>query len=123
MNRFGRQVVHDGLDVDIRAGEVFGIVGGSGSGKSVLLRTMLGLQRPASGSVRIEGREVTNRPERELHDVKRRYGVMFQRGALFSSLTVQQNVELPIREHYPMPGGAARGSRAVADRHGRPRPG
>ena len=103
VNRFGDQVVHDGLDVDIRAGEVFGIVGGSGSGKSVLLRTMLGLQKPASGSVRIEGREVTNRPERELHDVKRRYGVMFQRGALFSSLTVQQNVELPIREHYPMP--------------------
>ena len=103
VNRFGRQVVHDGLDVDIRAGEVFGIVGGSGSGKSVLLRTMLGLQRPASGSVRIEGREVANRPERELLDVKRRYGVMFQRGALFSSLTVQQNVELPIREHYPMP--------------------
>ena len=103
VNRFGHQVVHDGLDVDIRAGEVFGIVGGSGSGKSVLLRTMLGLQRPASGSVRIEGREVANRPERELLDVKRRYGVMFQRGALFSSLTVQQNVELPIREHYPMP--------------------
>ncbi len=103
VNRFGDQVVHDGLDVDIKAGEVFGIVGGSGSGKSVLLRTMLGLQRPVSGSVRIEGREVTNRRERELHDVKRRYGVMFQRGALFSSLTVQQNVELPIREHYPMP--------------------
>jgi phospholipid/cholesterol/gamma-HCH transport system ATP-binding protein len=103
VNRFGDQVVHDGLDVDIRAGEVFGIVGGSGSGKSVLLRTMLGLQRPVSGSVRIEGREVTNRPERELNEVKRRYGVMFQRGALFSSLTVQQNVELPMREHYPMP--------------------
>ena len=103
VNRFGDQVVHDGLDVDIRAGEVFGIVGGSGSGKSVLLRTMLGLQRPVSGSVRIEGQEVANRPVRELNDVKRRYGVMFQRGALFSSLTVQQNVELPIREHYPMP--------------------
>ena len=99
VNRFGDQVVHDGLDVDIRAGEVFGIVGGSGSGKSVLLRTMLGLQRPVSGSVRIEGREVTNRRERELHDVKRRYGVMFQRGALFSSLTVQQNVQFPMREN------------------------
>jgi phospholipid/cholesterol/gamma-HCH transport system ATP-binding protein len=94
---------HDGLDDDIQAGEVFGIVGGSGSGKSVLLRTMLGLQKPVGGSVRIEGREVTNRRERELHEVKRRYGVMFQRGALFSSLTVQQNVELPMREHYPMP--------------------
>ena len=62
VNRFGRQVVHDGLDVEIRAGEVFGIVGGSGSGKSVLLRTMLGLQRPVSGSVRIEGSEITGRP-------------------------------------------------------------
>jgi len=81
---------------------VFGVVGGSGSGKSVLMRTVLGLQKPASGSVRIEGEEVTNRPERELLAVKRRYGVMFQRGALFSSLTAAQNVELPIREHHPM---------------------
>jgi len=105
VNRFGRQVVHDGLDADIRAGEVFGIVGGSGSGKSVLLRTMLGLQRPAAGSVRIEGEEVAGRPERELLAVKRRYGVMFQRGALFTSLTVQQNVELPVREHFRVPGG------------------
>ena len=100
--------MHDGLDVDIRAGEVFGIVGGSGSGKSVLLRTMLGLQRPSSGSVRIEGSEVATRPERELLAVKRRYGVMFQRGALFSSLSVAQNVELPIVEHYRMPAPLAR---------------
>jgi phospholipid/cholesterol/gamma-HCH transport system ATP-binding protein len=105
VNRFGRQVVHDGLDLEIRAGEVFGIVGGSGSGKSVLLRTLLGLQKPSAGTVRIEGHEVTRQPERELLAVKRRYGVMFQRGALFSSLTVAQNVELPIREHHPMPAG------------------
>jgi phospholipid/cholesterol/gamma-HCH transport system ATP-binding protein len=100
VNRFGRQVVHDGLDAEIRPGEVFGIVGGSGSGKSVLLRTLLGLQKPASGSVRIEGQEVTTQSERELLAVKRRYGVMFQRGALFSSLSVAQNVELPITEHF-----------------------
>jgi phospholipid/cholesterol/gamma-HCH transport system ATP-binding protein len=105
VNRFGPQVVHDGLDVEIRAGEVFGIVGGSGSGKSVLLRTLLGLQKPASGSVRIEGHEITRQSERDLLAVKRRYGVMFQRGALFSSLSVVQNVELPITEHYRL--GAA----------------
>jgi phospholipid/cholesterol/gamma-HCH transport system ATP-binding protein len=103
VNRFGRQVVHDGLDMEVEQGEVFGIVGGSGSGKSVLLRTLLGLQKPARGTVHIEGREVTHQGERELLEVKRRYGVMFQRGALFSSLTVAQNVELPIREHFPMP--------------------
>jgi phospholipid/cholesterol/gamma-HCH transport system ATP-binding protein len=102
VNRFGKQVVHDGLDLDIQAGEVFGIVGGSGSGKSVLLRTLLGLQKPESGSVRIEGTEITRQSDRELLAVKRRYGVMFQRGALFSSLSVAQNVELPIREHFPM---------------------
>jgi len=108
VNRFGKQVVHDGLDVDIRAGEVFGIVGGSGSGKSVLLRTMLGLRKPASGSVRIEGQEVTTQSERELLTLKRRYGVMFQRGALFSSLTVAQNVELPIVEHFKIEPGLLR---------------
>jgi phospholipid/cholesterol/gamma-HCH transport system ATP-binding protein len=100
VNRFGRQVVHDGLDIEVRRGEVFGIVGGSGSGKTVLLRTMLGLQRPERGSVRIDGHEVTRQSARELLAVKRRYGVMFQRGALFSSLTTVQNVELPIAEHY-----------------------
>lgn len=108
VNRFGAQVVHDGLDAEIGAGEVFGIVGGSGSGKTVLLRTMLGLQKPARGSVRIEGQEVTGRPERELFAVKRRYGVMFQRGALFTSLTVAENIERPIAEHYPIDAGTRR---------------
>jgi phospholipid/cholesterol/gamma-HCH transport system ATP-binding protein len=100
VNRFGAQLVHDELDLDVWPGEVFGIVGGSGSGKSVLLRTMLGLQRPVQGSVRIEGREVVGRPSRELLLVKRRYGVTFQHGALFTSLTVAQNVELPIAEYH-----------------------
>ena len=108
VNRFGKQVVHDGLDAEIRAGEVFGIVGGSGSGKSVLLRTMLGLRKPASGSVQIEGQEVTTQTPSELLTLKRRYGVMFQRGALFSSLTVVQNVELPILEHFKIEPGLLR---------------
>jgi phospholipid/cholesterol/gamma-HCH transport system ATP-binding protein len=100
VNRFGHQVVHDGLDLEVMPAEVFGIVGGSGSGKSVLLRTMLGLQRPAAGTVAIEGHEVTTAAARELLAVKRRYGVTFQQGALFSSLTVAQNVELPVAEYY-----------------------
>jgi len=100
VNRFGHQVVHDGLDLEVMPGEVFGIVGGSGSGKSVLLRTMLGLQLPVSGTVEIEGRRVTGVSPRELLDVKRRYGVTFQHGALFTALTVAQNVELPLAEYY-----------------------
>ena len=100
VNRFGHQVVHDGLDLEVMPGEVFGIVGGSGSGKSVLLRTMLGLQVPVSGTVEIEGRRVTGVSSRELIDVKRRYGVTFQHGALFTALTVAQNVELPLAEYY-----------------------
>jgi phospholipid/cholesterol/gamma-HCH transport system ATP-binding protein len=100
VNRFGHQVVHDGVDLEVMPGEVFGIVGGSGSGKSVLLRTMLGLQVPVSGTVEIEGRRVTGVSSRDLIDVKRRYGVTFQHGALFTALTVAQNVELPLAEHY-----------------------
>jgi phospholipid/cholesterol/gamma-HCH transport system ATP-binding protein len=107
-NRFGRQVVHEGLDLEVYPGEVFGIVGGSGSGKSVLLRTMLGLQAPRSGSVRIEGREVVGASPRELIGVKRRYGVTFQHGALFTSLTVAQNVELPINEYHDLDPAACR---------------
>jgi len=103
VNRFGHQVVHDGLDMTVEAGEIFGIVGGSGSGKSVLLRTILGLQRPRAGSVRIEGRDVTRLPAEELRRVKAGYGVTFQHGALFSSLTVLQNVQLPMVEHLRLP--------------------
>ena len=98
VNRFGTQVVHDGVSFEVMPGEVFGIVGGSGSGKSVLLRTMLGLRRPDSGTVQIEGREITAMDDRELRDVKRRYGVTFQHGALFTSLTVAENVTLPVAE-------------------------
>ena len=98
VNRFGEQVVHDGVSFDVMPGEVFGIVGGSGSGKSVLLRTVLGLRRPDAGTVAIEGREITAMDDRELREVKRRYGVTFQHGALFTSLTVAENVTLPVAE-------------------------
>jgi phospholipid/cholesterol/gamma-HCH transport system ATP-binding protein len=98
VNRFGTQTVHDGVSFDVHAGEVFGIVGGSGSGKSVLLRTMLGLHQPNAGTVELEGREITALSERELREVKRRYGVTFQHGALFTSLTVRENVILPMVE-------------------------
>ena len=99
VNRFGSQLVHEGLDMEIREDEVFGIVGGSGSGKSVLLRTILGLQRPLAGTVRIEGRDITQMTAGQLRSVKARYGVTFQQGALYSSLTVLQNVQLPMVEH------------------------
>jgi phospholipid/cholesterol/gamma-HCH transport system ATP-binding protein len=98
VNRFGTQVVHDGVSFDVHAGEIFGIVGGSGSGKSVLLKTMLGLRRPNAGTVLVEGRDITRMEAAELRDVKRRYGVTFQQGALFSSLTVAENLTLPVVE-------------------------
>ena len=102
VNRFGAQVVHDGLDMTVVDGEVFGIVGGSGSGKSVLLRTILGLLRPQAGTVKLYGRDITKLTEDELREVKSRYGVTFQAGALFTSLTVLQNVQLPMLEHLQM---------------------
>jgi len=99
VNRFGSQLVHEGLDMEVREDEVFGIVGGSGSGKSVLLRSILGLQRPLAGTVRIEGRDITQMTAGQLRSIKARYGVTFQQGALYSSLTVLQNVQLPMVEH------------------------
>ena len=99
VNRFGSQVVHDGLDMEVRADEVFGIVGGSGAGKSVLLRTILGLQRPVAGVVRIDGSDITRMSEAQLRSVKAHYGVTFQQGALYTGLTVLQNVQLPMIEH------------------------
>jgi phospholipid/cholesterol/gamma-HCH transport system ATP-binding protein len=102
VNRFGTQVVHDGLSMEVREDEVFGIVGGSGSGKSVLLRSILGLERPQAGVIRIAGREITQMTAAQLYGVKARYGVTFQQGALYSSLTVLQNVQLPMIEHVEM---------------------
>lgn len=100
VNRFGAQLVHDQVDLDVFQGEVLGIVGGSGSGKSVLLRTMLGLHRPTAGSVLFAGKDITRMNQAEMLAVKRRYGVTFQKGALFSSLTVAENIQLPMREYF-----------------------
>ncbi len=102
-NQFGAQVVHDDLDLDIRRGEIVGVVGGSGSGKSVLLRSIIGLNRPAAGSVKLLGTEMTSASEARRNEVERRCGVLFQNGALFSSLTVAENTMVPMREHYRLP--------------------
>ena len=96
VNRFGKQIVHDQLDLDIIAGEVLGIAGGSGSGKSVLLRTLAGLHRPQAGEVLANGRPVTSLLPAEKAAF---LGMLFQHGALFTSLTVAENVALPLREH------------------------
>jgi phospholipid/cholesterol/gamma-HCH transport system ATP-binding protein len=98
---FGDHVVHDGLNLELRQGEILGIVGGSGTGKSVLLNTILGLKRPEGGHVELFGRDVHDPAANA--DVERRTGVMFQGGALFSSLTVGQNVEAPLHEHSSLP--------------------
>ncbi|MBD5804230.1 putative ABC transporter ATP-binding protein [Azoarcus sp. Aa7] len=106
-NQFGRQVVHDGLDLDVRRGEILSVVGGSGTGKSVLLRTIVGLNRPAAGSVSVFGEDLLGLPTARRVAIERRFGVLFQKGALFSSLTVAENVALPLIEHAGLKAGEA----------------
>jgi phospholipid/cholesterol/gamma-HCH transport system ATP-binding protein len=101
ISRFGAQVVHDGLDMEVRSNEIFGVVGGSGAGKSVLLRTILGLRAPDAGTVELYGRDVRQLAVSDRSSLVRSYGVTFQSGALISSLTVAQNIQLPLREYYP----------------------
>src|SRR6478672_3443585 len=101
VNRFGEQVVHDGVDLDVRAGEILGVVGGSGSGKSVLMRSILGLRTPDAGTIEVLGTDARSpNPDDRLH-IERNSGVLFQDGALFSSLTVGENVQVPLKEHHP----------------------
>lgn len=100
-NRFGDQIVHEGLDLDVRPGEILGVVGGSGTGKSVLMRSIIGLQTPTAGEIRVFGEPMIGRDEEEAKHVRRRWGVLFQGGALFSTLTVAENVQVPIKEFYP----------------------
>lgn len=101
VNRFGEHVVHDGLDLKVRRGEILGVVGGSGTGKSVLMRSIIGLQIPSAGHVEVFGRSITDAEPDEVLGVRNRWGVLFQGGALFSTLTVGENVQVPLRQFYP----------------------
>jgi len=103
VTRFGTHTVHDGLDLDVRRGEIIGIVGGSGTGKSVLLRAIVGLLKPAGGQIEVFGETVRTTSDAQFRALRQRWGVMFQGGALFSSLTVRQNVEAPMREQLNLP--------------------
>ncbi len=100
-NSFGDHVIHDGLSLTVNRGEIIGVVGGSGTGKSVLMRSIIGLQIPDEGSIEVLGRCITDADEDEDIDIRSRWGVLFQGGALFSTLTVAENVEVPLKEFYP----------------------
>ncbi|WP_137752683.1 ABC transporter ATP-binding protein [Sphingopyxis sp. L1A2A] len=102
VNKFGDAVIHDRLDLDVRSGEIMGVVGGSGTGKSVLMRSIIGLQTPSAGEIEVYGKTLdTIANEEESRDLRRRWGVMFQGGALFSTLSVAENIQVPLREYYP----------------------
>lgn len=108
VNRFDENVVHDGLDLDVRHGEILGVIGPSGCGKSVLLRAIVGLRPPQGGTIEIFGEDVARLSGRERDRLEKGWGVMFQDGALFSNLTVIENVMVPLREHTDMPLALAR---------------
>ena len=101
VNRFGDQTVHDNLSFKVKRGEILGVVGGSGTGKSVLMRSIIGLQRPDEGNIEVFGRSITEAEPDEEIGVRNRWGVLFQGGALFSTLTVGENVEVPLKQFYP----------------------
>lgn len=98
---FGEHVIHDNLDLKVRRGEILGVVGGSGTGKSVLMRAIIGLQPVDTGHVEVFGRSITDAEPDQVLGVRDRWGVLFQGGALFSTLTVGENVEVPIKQFYP----------------------
>jgi len=101
--QFGSQVIHDSLDLDVRRGEVLGVVGGSGTGKSVLLRTIIGLNRPRAGTIVVLGQDTSELNDAGWIKLQEQWGVLFQSGALFSSLTVAQNIQVPMKEHTNLP--------------------
>lgn len=100
---FGKQVVHDGVDLTVDEGEIMGLVGGSGAGKSVLLNEILDLERPTEGEIFIFGKDIHHLSARDRQQIERRRGVLFQAGALFSQLSVLENVKVPMREHTDLP--------------------
>ncbi len=100
-NSFGEQIVHENLNFEVRRGEILGVVGGSGTGKSVLMRSIIGLQTPDEGEIEVLGQSMIDRDEGDLQDLRKRWGILFQGAALFSTLTVAENVEVPLREFYP----------------------
>ncbi|HET9640816.1 MAG TPA: ABC transporter ATP-binding protein [Allosphingosinicella sp.] len=100
-NSFGEAVIHDGLDLQVKRGEILGVVGGSGTGKSVMMRSIIGLQRPDSGEVKVFGEPMLDRDDSALQPIRKRWGILFQGAALFSTLTVAENVQVPLREFYP----------------------
>ena len=100
INKFGEQTVHDGLDLDVAPGEILGVVGGSGSGKSVLMRSILGLRIPDAGQIEVLGTDARSSRPQDRQYIERNTGVLFQDGALFSSLTVGENVQVPLKEHH-----------------------
>ena len=103
VTRFGEQTVHDGVSFKLQRGTLTALIGGSGTGKSVLLREIIGLQRPSGGRIRLLGTDVWRDSEEKLNAMRRRFGMMFQDGALFSSMTVAQNVAVPLVEHARVP--------------------
>lgn len=103
VTRFGDRVIHDGVNLDVRRGEVLALVGGSGSGKTTLLREMIGLAQPAKGVVEVFGQSLHDLSDREESALRRRWGVLFQHGALFTALTVAENIAFPLRETAALP--------------------
>ena len=100
-NQFGDAVIHENLDLNVKRGEILGVVGGSGTGKSVLMRSIIGLQTPSAGDIRVFGKSIVQAEPDEEIGVRDRWGVLFQGGALFSTLTVGENVEVPLKQFYP----------------------
>lgn len=107
VTRFGEHTVHDGISLEVRRGEVVAIIGGSGTGKSVLLKEIIGLIKPESGHIALFGENILTAGESEMQQLRQRFGMLFQDGALFSSLNVEQNVATPLLEHSQLPKAVA----------------